>query len=140
MKILIADDELNNRKLLRDYLKKYAHCDMVSDGKAALELFTADLEDGDPYDLVLLDIIMPVMDGQKALARIRAAEKKLTVEQADYKEIPVIMVTGMDSSLQAMQAYFKGGCSDYLTKPVTRQALLEKLRKFNLIPEGEEED
>ncbi|MBF0626969.1 MAG: response regulator [Magnetococcales bacterium] len=138
MKILIADDELNNRKLLRDYLKKYAHCDMVSDGKAALELFTADLEDGDPYDLVLLDIIMPVMDGQKTLTRIRAAEKRLA---QDARETPIIMVTGMDSSLQAMQAYFKGGCSDYLTKPVTRQVLLEKLRKFNLIPEeaGEEE-
>ncbi|MBF0273079.1 MAG: response regulator [Magnetococcales bacterium] len=132
MKILIADDELNNRKLLRDYLKEYAHCDMVSDGKAALELFVADLEDGDPYNLVLLDIIMPVMDGQKTLTRIRAAEKRIA---ADAKETPVIMVTGMDSSLQAMEAYFKGGCSDYLTKPVTRQVLLEKLRKFNLIPD-----
>ncbi|MBF0212553.1 MAG: response regulator [Magnetococcales bacterium] len=140
MKILIADDELNNRKLMRDYLKKYAHCDMVSDGKAALELFTADLEDGDPYDLVLLDIIMPVMDGQKALSRIRSTEKRIADGQEGYKEIPIIMVTGMDSSLQAMQAYFKGGCSDYLTKPVTRQALLEKLRKFNLIPEDDEED
>ncbi|MBF0116132.1 MAG: response regulator [Magnetococcales bacterium] len=140
MKILIADDELNNRKLMRDYLKQYAHCDMVSDGKAALELFAADLEDGDPYDLVMLDIIMPVMDGQKALARIRATEKKFSEGKEGYKEIPIIMVTGMDSSLQAMQAYFKGGCSDYLTKPVTRQALLEKLQKFNLIPEDSEED
>ncbi|MBF0416692.1 MAG: response regulator [Magnetococcales bacterium] len=140
MKILIADDELNNRKLLRDYLKSFAHCDMVSDGKAALELFTADMEDGEPYDLVLLDIMMPVMDGQKGLARIRATEKRLTENKEGYKETPIIMVTGMDSSLQAMQAYFKGGCSDYLTKPVTRPALLEKLRKFNLIAEGEGED
>ncbi|MBF0308780.1 MAG: response regulator [Magnetococcales bacterium] len=135
MKVLIADDELNNRKLLRDYLKQYAHCDMTSDGKAALELFSADLEDGDPYDLVLLDIIMPVMDGQKTLKRLREAEKRLA---PDKKETPIIMVTGMDSSLQAMEAYFKGGCSDYLTKPVTRQALLEKLHKLNLIPESEE--
>ncbi|MEI6415153.1 MAG: response regulator, partial [Pseudomonadota bacterium] len=66
MKILIADDEFPNRKLLRDYLKSYGHCDMVANGKAALELFTADLEDGDPYDVVFLDIMMPEMDGQKA--------------------------------------------------------------------------
>lgn len=136
MKVLIADDELVNRKLLRDYLKPYAHCDMTSDGKAALDLFVADLEDGDPYDLVLLDIIMPVMDGQKALLKIRAAEKRIAPEA---RETPIVMVTGMDSSLQAMQAYFKGGCSDYLTKPVTRQALLDKLRKLDLIsPEAGE--
>ncbi|MBF0110536.1 MAG: response regulator [Magnetococcales bacterium] len=136
MKVLIADDEFNNRKLLRDYLRKHAHCDMTSDGKAALELFIADLEDGDPYDLVLLDIIMPVMDGQKTLRRLREAEKRLAPGR---KETPIIMVSGMDSSLQAMEAYFKGGCSDYLTKPVTKEALLEKLRKLKLISESEED-
>ncbi|MBF0184935.1 response regulator [Candidatus Magnetaquicoccus inordinatus] len=134
MKILIADDELHNRKLLRDYLKSFGQCDMTSDGKAALELFVTDLEDGEPYDIVFLDIIMPVMDGQKTLGRMRAAEKRV---QPTAKEIPIIMVTGMDSSLQAMEAYFKGGCSDYLTKPVTRQLLLEKMRKLKLIPDEE---
>ncbi len=135
MKILIADDELQNRKLLRDYLKAYGHCDMVADGKAAVELFTADLEDGDPYDLILLDIMMPVMDGQKALSKIRAAEKK--IDPQGVKQTPVLMVTGLDSSLQAMEAYFRGGCSDYITKPVIRTALLEKLRKLRLIPAEE---
>ncbi|MBF0142509.1 MAG: response regulator [Magnetococcales bacterium] len=135
MKILIADDELVNRKLLRDYLKAFGHCDMTSDGKAALELFIADLEDGDPYDLVLLDIVMPVMDGQKTLTRMRAVEKRLAPEA---RETPIIMVTGMDSSLQAMEAYFKGGCTDYLTKPVTRDSLLEKLRKLRLIDDARE--
>ncbi len=135
MKILIVDDELQNRKLLRDYMKVYGQCDMANDGKAGVELFTSDLEEGDPYDLVFLDIIMPVMDGQRALSRIRAAEKRIA---PDARETPVIMVTGMDSSLQAMEAYFRGGCSDYLTKPVTRQALIEKLVKLKLI-ESEEE-
>jgi two-component system chemotaxis response regulator CheY len=68
------------------------------------------------------------------LGRMRAAEKRV---QPTAKEIPIIMVTGMDSSLQAMEAYFKGGCSDYLTKPVTRQLLLEKMRKLKLIPDEE---
>jgi two-component system chemotaxis response regulator CheY len=135
VKILIVDDELQNRKLLRDYMKVYGQCDMANDGKAGVELFTSDLEEGDPYDLVFLDIIMPVMDGQRALSRIRAAEKRIA---PDARETPVIMVTGMDSSLQAMEAYFRGGCSDYLTKPVTRQALIEKLVKLKLI-ESEEE-
>ncbi|CAK0780588.1 Response regulator [Gammaproteobacteria bacterium] len=133
-KILIADDEFANRKLLRDYLRPYGHCDMVPNGKAAVELFTSDLEDGEPYDIVFLDIMMPEMDGQKALIRIRAAEKRLA-----RRETPVIMVTGLDSSLQAMDAYFRGGCTDYITKPATRQTLLEKLRKLNLIAEDNEE-
>ncbi|MBF0123873.1 MAG: response regulator [Magnetococcales bacterium] len=130
MKILIADDELQNRKLMRDFLKPLGQCDMASDGKAALDLFVADLEDGDPYDIVFLDIMMPVMDGQKALSKMRAAEKRLAPEA---RETAIIMVTGMDSSMQAMQAYFKGGCTDYLTKPVTRQSLLDKLQTLGLI-------
>ncbi|MBF0295706.1 MAG: response regulator [Magnetococcales bacterium] len=136
MKILIADDELNNRKMLRAYLKSFGQCDMVSDGKEALELFISDLEDGDPYDLVLLDIIMPNMDGQKTLSKMRAAEKRIA---PDARPTPIMMITGMDSSVQAMQAYFKGGCTDYLTKPVTRELLLEKLRKLNLITDEESE-
>ncbi|MBF0179722.1 MAG: response regulator [Magnetococcales bacterium] len=122
--------------MLRAYLKSFGQCDMVSDGKEALELFIADLEDGDPYDLVLLDIIMPNMDGQKALTKMRAAEKRIA---PDARPIPIIMATGMDSSVQAMQAYFKGGCTDYLTKPVTRELLLEKMRKLNLITDAESE-
>ncbi len=137
MKILIVDDELQNRKLLRDYLKPFGHCDMVADGKAAVELFTTDLEDGEPYDVVFLDIMMPGMDGQKALSKMRAVEKRLAPER---KDTPVIMVTGLDSPLQAMDAYFRGSCTDYLTKPVTRQTLVEKLRKLKLIPEGEDSE
>ncbi|MBF0158065.1 MAG: response regulator [Magnetococcales bacterium] len=135
MKILIADDELQNRKLMRDFLKPLGQCDMASDGKAALDLFVADLEDGDPYDIVFLDIMMPVMDGQKALSKMRAAEKRLA---PDARETVIIMVTGMDSSVQAMQAYFKGGCTDYLTKPVTRQSLLDKLQALGVIEIEEE--
>jgi two-component system chemotaxis response regulator CheY len=136
MKILIVDDELQNRKLMRDYLKPYGQCDMASDGRAALELFVSDLEDGDPYDLVILDIIMPVMDGQKTLTRIRSAEKRV---DPNGKGATILMITGMDSSLQAMEAYFRGGCSDYLTKPITRQVLVEKLIKLKLIEEMDED-
>ena len=130
MKILIADDQFENRKLLRDLLKSVGSCDMVDNGRAALELFTADLEDDDPYDLVLLDIIMPGMDGQKALNRIRAKEKELAT---GAPEAVIFMVTSMDSSLQAMQAYFKGGSNDYLNKPITREVLFDKLREHSLL-------
>ncbi|MBF0621327.1 MAG: response regulator [Magnetococcales bacterium] len=134
MKVLIADDNFNNRKLLRDILRPYADCDMVNDGKAALELFEADLEDGEPYDLVLMDIVMPVMDGQKAVQRMRAIESELAPDQ---KPCMIIMVTGMDSSIQAMQSFFKGGAADYLTKPITRQMLLDKLLEHGLVEEDE---
>ncbi|MBF0624706.1 MAG: response regulator [Magnetococcales bacterium] len=131
MKTLIVDDQFENRKLLRDIMKPFGEYDMVSDGQQALELFEADLLDGHPFDLVLLDIMMPGMDGQMVLERIRAMEREYQVPS--NAEAAVFMVSALDSPRAVMEAYFKGGCTDYLTKPVTRQALLDKLIDNGLI-------
>ncbi|MBF0142466.1 MAG: response regulator [Magnetococcales bacterium] len=131
MKVLIADDELANRLLLRDILRSMATCDMVTDGEEAVEIFRTDTMRGAPYDLVLLDIMMPRMDGQQALREIRKAEREAEVPPG--QECVVIMVTALDSPKDVVEAFYQGGCTDYLIKPFTRRSLLAKMEKHGLL-------
>lgn len=131
MKILIADDELNNRILLKEILEPFGDCDMVTTGAEAVEIFAAELTDGDPYDLVLLDIMMPEMSGQEAVKQIRAVEQGNGVRPRD--EVTVIMVSALGGPADVVQAFYQGGCTDYITKPFTRQQLLAKLKQHQLV-------
>ncbi len=88
-------------------------------------MYEGELLEGDPYELVLLDIMMPGMDGQEALKRIRDIERKHHVDGAG--EAKVIMVTALDSPKSVIEAFFHGGCTDYLAKPITQKDLLDKL-------------
>ncbi|MBF0624331.1 MAG: response regulator [Magnetococcales bacterium] len=131
MKTLIVDDLFENRKLLRAILQPFGQCDMVANGREALDFFEMGLLDGDPFDLVLLDIMMPGMDGQEVLKRMRALEREHWVH--GRRDSVIIMVTALGSPRQVTDAFFKGCCTDYVTKPVTRTVLLDKLREYGLI-------
>ena len=75
MKILLAEDDFATRKFMVNFLSKYGECDVTVDGMEAVDAFMMALEDDEPYDLVCLDIMMPVMDGYQALVGIRNLEK-----------------------------------------------------------------
>ncbi|MBF0461724.1 MAG: response regulator [Magnetococcales bacterium] len=131
MRILIVDDEQNNRDLLQYMLKSIGSCDMAEDGSEAVEAFLLALEGRDPYHLILLDIMMPGMDGQNALKSIRAHERERGVAGTD--EVVVFMVTALDTEQQVVEAFFKGCCTEYLTKPVKQKVLFDKLREYHLM-------
>jgi two-component system chemotaxis response regulator CheY len=71
MKILIAEDDMMSRKFLYKFLSKYGECDITVDGMEAIDAFLLALKDKKPYDLVCLDIMMPKVDGLKALKRLK---------------------------------------------------------------------
>lgn len=135
MRILIVDDERNNRlilqKTLESILPPVITCDLVVDGLEAVEAFILAFEEKQPYDLVLLDIMMPEMNGQDALKSIRAFEKEQNV--AGEKDTTIFMVTALDTEKQVVEAFFRGCCTDYLLKPITRDKLLEKLKEYHLL-------
>lgn len=110
-RVLIVDDELVNRELLSHALTRNGYVTTkVTNGIEALDKIGAE-----PFDLVLLDVIMPGMDGMQCLAKIR--------EQYSMTELPVIMVTGEQDRERLLQA-FRAGANDYITKPVDREILL----------------
>lgn len=134
MKTLIVDDEGYNRAFLKYVLRPYGECIEAEDGLEGVALFKTHLDSGEPFDLVLLDIIMPNMDGQETLLKIRRMEKEvygISLNSKDYSFI--IMQTTLDDPQHFLDAYSKGRCNGYITKPIVSEELLEKLKKHNLI-------
>ncbi|MBF0097619.1 MAG: response regulator [Magnetococcales bacterium] len=134
MKTLIADDEFANRELLKHFLRPYGDCFLAEDGATAVALFKSHLASGKPFDLVMMDIMMPNMDGQEAVREMRRLEKELYGPSADSSRFSlIIMQTSLDDPKHLVESYFKGKCNGYLTKPITQEVLLDKLQKHNLI-------
>jgi two-component system chemotaxis response regulator CheY len=122
LKILIVDDNFLNRKLLLEMLRDSATCDLAVNGKEAMEAYTLSLNEARPYDIILLDIAMPEIDGMQVLGMIRAQEQARGV--AVGEGVPIIMVTAFkEHCLQA----FNVGCDDYILKPYDKSVLLEKI-------------
>jgi two-component system, chemotaxis family, chemotaxis protein CheY len=133
MKTLIAEDELTSRVMLRELLKRYGLPHVAMNGKEAVEAVAAAIDAGDPYDLVCLDIMMPEMDGQEALKRIRQLEVEAGI--AADKRAKVIMTTA-HADRDNVVAAIQGQCDYFLVKPVDGRVLLGELRRMGLIPQA----
>lgn len=129
LKALIVDDNFVNRKILMKFLEKIATFDIVVNGVEAIEAIKLSYMEQMPYDFILLDIMMPEMDGHETLKRIRALEKAKGIFTLDG--VKVIMVTAVSDSKSIMQA-FRDGCESYIVKPVTRESLFKEMRKLGL--------
>jgi len=130
MKILLAEDDFSTRKFMAGFLSRYGECDVVVDGMEAVDAFLLALEDDEPYDLVCLDIMMPVMDGYQALVGIRNLEKERGVPKE--KAAKVIMTTALNEEKNVKMA-FELGCTVYSGKPIDQEKFELVLKKFNLI-------
>jgi two-component system cell cycle response regulator DivK len=115
-KILIVDDEEFNWLLIKDALEEtHATVTWARVGQEAVDLVAA----GEHYDLILMDMKMPVLDGFETTIRIKKINPK----------IPVIAQTAYamhDEKIKCM----KVGCDDYLSKPISLDELLKTLRKY----------
>jgi len=92
------------------------------------------LEAGEKYDLICLDIMMPEMDGQKALESIREMEESRGL--ISTKGAKIIMTTALDDMKNTVSAFWNL-CDSYLVKPIDMQSLYQQLRDFQLISPGE---
>ena len=118
--ILLADDSSDNLFLIQSYLKHSGYqLDMAETGKVAFEMYQAR-----KYDLVLMDVQMPVMDGHTATRMIRDWEMKSNVSP-----IPIIALTA-HAYQEEMQKSLAAGCSDHLTKPIRKNTLLDAIQKW----------
>lgn len=132
MKILIAEDDFASRNAIKNFLKQFGECDITVDGMEAIDAFLMAQESGEPYDLVCLDVMMPVMDGYQALKGIRDIEKEKGVSAKNSTK--VIMTTALNEERNVRKA-FELGCTVYCAKPIDLDKLKKALVKLELISE-----
>ena len=136
MKTLIAEDDYVSRVLLQKILGVHGPYQLVEDGAQAVEAVRVALRTRQPYDLICLDIMMPRMDGHRALKEIRALEEAHGLERDGGAK--VIMTTALadrDNVIRAGQMH----CDAYLVKPIGKARLLDELHRLELIPPDEEQ-
>jgi len=116
-RILVVEDQEDNRQILRDLLASFGH-EMIEahDGKAAIEQAAKHRP-----DVILMDIQLPVMDGYEATRRIKA--------NPELRAIPIIVVTSYALSGDEDKAC-AAGCDAYVTKPYSPRQLLAKINEF----------
>jgi len=132
MKILVVDDDEATRYLLGKILAAHGEVDVATDGVEAVSAFSKALMENAPYDVALMDIMMPRMDGQETVRRLRELEAAAGVPAS--RECKVIMVTALGDVKNVFKAYYKGGAYTYLTKPIDANVLLQTLRDLGLKP------
>jgi CheY-like chemotaxis protein len=120
MQLLLVDDSPGNRDIVRAYLKQFPfELDIAENGQEGLEKFREGV-----YDLVLMDMLMPVMDGLEATREIRSWE----LAQGRTRT-PIVALTAnvMSGDVEQCQA---AGCDGHLAKPLKKAALLEAIGTY----------
>ena len=125
-KILIVDDEYAHREYMLAILSGYGHCDIATNGVEAVERYEKALAQGRAYDMVTLDVDMPVMNGHQTLRAIRSKEKEWDLSLGG--RTAVFMVTSLDSQ-DHIDTASQDGCTNYFTKPVDGNLLIESIQK-----------
>ena len=127
LKILLAEDSEENRLLIAAYLRGTAHqLDTAENGRIAVEMFRTTR-----YDLVLVDVNMPVLDGYSAIALLRSWERKQGIGPT-----PIVALTGRAMAEDRVRS-LHAGCSGHLIKPLQRAVLMEAISRFtNGTPAG----
>lgn len=131
MRILIAEDDFASRTFMLRLLTKYGDCDVTVDGAEAVEAYTMAMESGEGYDLICLDIMMPILDGYQALSQIRDIEKQKGIPES--QGVKIIITTALNDGKNVTKA-FKMGCTAYAGKPIDQEKFENELRKLELIP------
>ena len=126
MNFLCAEDNAINAEILELLLKsKGAHCKICPNGQEIVDAFVR-VKPGE-YDMILMDVQMPVMDGLEAARRIRSSENPLG------RVIPILAMTA-NAFLEDMQKSKEAGMDEHLSKPVDIDALEQTVNRFRVTP------
>lgn len=138
MRALIVDDDFYSRSFLEYILHPYAKCDVAVNGEDAIMAFQKALDEEHPYSLVFMDLLMPVIDGPRALNEIREIEKDHGLCGASCCKI--IITSVLEDGEDTHNAMYLGGATSFLQKPVDEKSILAELTRLGCILPTPEKD
>jgi len=128
MRSLVAEDDATSRVVLQKFLSKFGDCDIVVNGRDAVQAVKKAQLEHRVYDLVCMDLHMPVMDGQEAIREIRTQEA-----DADTLRKMKIIVTTALSDMGNITNALLGKCNGYMMKPIDITKLRAELKDLGLL-------
>ena len=131
LRILLVDDSKSAQLKILSIVSKYGTCDQAYDGVEALDLVQRSLQANSPYDLIIMDVVMPRMDGFEAVKKIMLLQDAVNIPEQNKAKI--IMLTSKADPANMMKAHFEIGVKTYLTKPFAEKTLLEAMTNLELI-------
>ncbi len=133
MNILIAEDDYASKRFLIKLLTPYGKCDETSDGIETVEAFVTAHEIRKPYDLLCLDIMMPKIDGLKALKTIREYEMKKGVSESEQCKV---IITSALSESEVSYMSTNPEHEVYVVKPFNVETFKDAMRKLGLLQDN----
>ena len=130
MKTLVAEDDFITSQVMREIMLSFGDCDIAENGKLAVNAFAEAITSGTPYDLIFLDIMMPELDGQQVLAKIRDIETEQGIAGLDG--VKIIMTTALDD-FENIRTAFLNQCEGYIVKPIDKDKVVKKLYELNIL-------
>lgn len=115
---------------MQKFLSKYGECDVAVDGLETIDAYLSALKENKPYQLLCLDIMMPRLDGLKALKMIRDIENQKGID--NESKVKVIMTTALNDKDTVMNAY-DTGCEAYAWKPIEMDKFIQVMQHLCLI-------
>ena len=130
MKFLIVEDDFTSRRLLLQYLAEFGECAVAVNGQEAITAVEESFRQGEPYDLICLDILMPDINGNECLKRFHELREQYSTDGS--KRLNVVMTTSLADDASIDESY-SAGCEYYLIKPVERRKLMIVMSELGLI-------
>ena len=130
LRILLAEDDLSCRLVLQTFLSRHGECQAAVNGTEAVEAFRIAMEQGKPYDLICMDILMPEMNGREAVRHIRAMEEARGILSTLGAKI--IMTTTVEDVKEVILCY-QELCDAYLMKPIDLTELIGQMKRYQLV-------
>lgn len=129
--MLVIDDQMTTRMLLRCMLETYGEVVEAKAGKEGVALFGAALADGAPFQMVCVDLGLPDIDGNQVLEQLRAVE----VQQQVRAPATIVVVSGNDTE-EARGDALERSADAYLTKPVSYESMFALLARIGAVGGG----
>jgi two-component system chemotaxis response regulator CheY len=131
MKFLLVEDDYVSAMVLINIMSPYGECRMAANGLEAITAFKEALDMGKPFDVAIVDIMMPVMDGQEALREIRKIEAERGI--GGLNMLKAIMLTSVEDYDSVMASFKDGQAEAFLNKPLDVDELKAHLKKLGIL-------